>query len=123
MISKLKSLVTTVSIVVFLGYLILNVSVMLLSVDLVLPKTLTNQSIIFILFPIPVGLAEISGYTFAAYYLFLVFSVILSYIVLFYTGWNELFSYVKKTVSGKYKELDEKQEFSVLHKRRSGKSS
>ncbi len=104
--SKLKGLVTSLAIILFLGYLIFNIGLMLLSVDLILPKTLTHQTTIFILIPFGVGIAEITGYTFAIYYLFLVISVMLSFAAIFYTGWKDLISYIKNVIKGNFKKLD-----------------
>jgi len=104
--SILKGVVTLLAAIVFLGYLIFNVGLMLLSTHIILPETLVNENLIFILFPLPFGVTYISGHTFAFYYLFLVGSILLSYAVLFYTGWEDLVSYVKNVFRGKFKKLD-----------------
>ncbi len=104
--SKLKGLITLVAVISFLVFLILNTSLMLLSIDIILPETLVNETVIFIVFPFPIGIAEISGYTFATYFLFLVASVILSYAAIFYTGWGDLVSYVKNIFKGRFRKLD-----------------
>jgi len=104
--SKLKGLVTFLAIILFLTYLIFNIVLMILSVDLILPKTLTYETTIFILIPFAFPIAEITGYTFAFYYLFLVISVLLSYVVLFYTGWEGLISYIKNVMKGNFEKLD-----------------
>jgi len=106
MTSKLKGLVTSFAIILFLGYLIFNVGLMILSVDLILPETLTYRTTIFILIPFFLGIAEISGYTVTIYYLLLVISVILSYAAIFYTGWEGLISYMKNVIKGNFTKLD-----------------
>ncbi len=105
--SKLKGVVTSFAIILVLIYLIFNISLMILSVDLILPETLTHQTTIFILIPFGLGIAEITGYTFAIYYLFLVGSVLLSYAAIFYTGWEDLISYIKNVLKGNFKKVDE----------------
>ncbi|MBS3781658.1 MAG: CPBP family intramembrane metalloprotease [Candidatus Thermoplasmatota archaeon] len=104
--SKLKGLITFLAIISFLGYLIFNIGLLLWSIDLVLPETLTHQTTIYILIPFGLGIAEISGYPFAIYYLFLVASILLSYAIVFYTGWKDLASYIKNVFRGKFKKLD-----------------
>ncbi|MEF8835004.1 MAG: CPBP family intramembrane glutamic endopeptidase [Candidatus Thermoplasmatota archaeon] len=104
--SKLKALLTSVALVLFLGYLVFSISMMLFSIDLVLPETLTSETMLFILIPLGFGIAEIGGYTFGIYYLFLVGSILLSYAVIFYMGWEDLISYLKDVFRGKFKKLD-----------------
>lgn len=104
--SKLKGLITSLALILFLGYLIVNTGLVLFSIDFVLPETLTNNTIIIILIPFGLGIAKLSGYTFAIYYLFLVSSILLSYAVLFYTGWEGLISYLKSILKGNFEDLD-----------------
>jgi len=92
------------TIILFLSYLIFNTGLMLLSTQMILPETLVNETEVIIVFPLLA--AEISGYTYAIYYLFLVASILLSYAVIFYTGWEDLISYIKNVLRGKFKKLD-----------------
>ncbi len=106
-LSNAKGLITALAVILFLGYLIFNTALMLFSLDLVLWETMVNETTIFILIPFGLGLAEISGYPFAIFYLFLVGSVLLSYAVIFYTGWNGFVSYIKDVFKGNFKKLDD----------------
>ncbi len=105
--SKLKGLATLLTVILFLGYLIFNTSLMLLSAQLILPETLVNENVILVVIGgLPVGLTYISGYTFAIYFLFILGAILLSYAFIFYTGWEALVSYMKNVVRGKFRKLD-----------------
>lgn len=103
---KLKALVTTIALVLFLGYLVLNTGLLLLSTDLIYPETLNSGTILFILIPFGLRITELTGYAFAIYYLFLVVSILLSYAMIFYTGWDGLVSYIKSVLDGKFDQLE-----------------
>ena len=100
---------TLVSVILFIGYTVLNTSAMLYLIKLILPKTIYNSSVIYLVSPIPViqsgnyyfalGLFKINGYPFAIYYLGLVGIIFLSYIAMFYNGTKDFLNYFKRTLN------------------------
>ncbi len=102
-----KHVATTAAVLTFLGLLFLNTALTILSVEMVLPETLTGSGVIFIVFPIPIGIIELSGYSFSAYYLFLVAAILVSLVVIFYKGLEDLYLSLKEVFTGKFKEVKE----------------
>lgn len=98
---------TITAVVIFLGLLILNTALTIWSVDMVLPEVLGSSDVIFIVVGIPIGLVRISGYSLSAFYLFLVFAIILSLVAIFYTGIGDLFDYLKEVVRGEFQKVKE----------------
>lgn len=100
--------VTLVSVVLFIGYTVLSTSAMLWLIKLILPKTLYNSSVIYLVSPIPVvqegkyyfalGLFKINGYPFAIYYVGLIGIIFISYITMFYNGTKGFLKYLKGTI-------------------------
>jgi len=100
---------TIISVLLFIGYTVLNTGAMLWLIKLIFPKTIYNSSVIYLVSPIPVvqdgtyyfalGLFKIKGYTLAIYYMGLVATIFLSYMTLFYEGTNGFISYLKNTLS------------------------
>ncbi|MBS3817657.1 MAG: CPBP family intramembrane metalloprotease [Candidatus Thermoplasmatota archaeon] len=104
----IKNFVTILAASLFLGYLILNAVMVLWSVNIILPETFVNEEVIFIVLPIPIGLFKISGYWFATFYLFLVGTLLLSLITIFYTGIKDFFLYFKEVLSGRFDKIKNK---------------
>ncbi len=92
--NAIKNSFSLIAVISFITFLILNTAIMLWSVDLVAPQTLTNSTMIYVVFFIVVPVATISGSSFLAYYIFLLVGVIFSYIALFYIGGNDSFSHI-----------------------------
>ncbi len=100
---------TLTSVILFIGYTVLSTGAMLSLIKIILPRTLYNSSVIYLVSPIPViqsgkyyfalGLFKINGYPFAIYYIGLVGIIFLSYIVMFYNGTKGFLSYFKRTLS------------------------
>ncbi len=102
----LKHSATSIAALLFLGYLIVNIAMMVWSIDMILPKTLTNKTIIYVVFPIPIGLKSIGGYWFTMFYVFLILSIVSSLITIFYKGGKDLLLYFKELVTGKFSKLE-----------------
>ncbi len=103
----LKYSITSIAVVLFLGYLLFNIGMMLWSIELILPKTLTNKTMLFVVFPLPIGIKAIGGYWFSIYYIFLVLAIISSLITIFYKGGKDLFLYFKDLFRGKFSNIKE----------------
>ncbi|MFW5927562.1 MAG: type II CAAX prenyl endopeptidase Rce1 family protein [Thermoplasmatota archaeon] len=101
---------TLISVILFIGYTVLSTGAMLSLIKIILPKTLYNSSVIYLVSPIPMtqggkyyfalGLFKINGYPFAIYYISLVGIIFTSYIVMFYNGTNGFLVYFKETLNG-----------------------
>lgn len=107
-IDIIKHLATGVAIVIFLALLVFNTALTIISVEIVLPQTLTESGIIFVLIPVPFGLIEITGISFSVYYIFLFAAIIASFTAFLYSGFNDLYLYFKEILTGKFDELKKK---------------
>jgi len=92
--NAIKNSFSLIAVISFITFLILNTALMLWSVDLVAPETLTSSKMIYVVFFVVIPVVTISGESFLAYYIFLLAGVILSYIALFYKGGNDSFSHI-----------------------------
>ncbi len=98
---------TVVAVSTFLVLLLLNTALTIWSIELVLPETLVHSDYIFVVLLVPIGIIEVSGYSLTAFYLFLIVTLLLSLVALFYTGIKDLFSYFKEVLGGKFDKVKE----------------
>ncbi len=98
---KVINIFSVFALFLFLGYLILNTSILIWSLEWV-PQYMTEaDTIIYVVLLIPVGITEITGTAFVLYFFILTFFVLLSYIIIFYFGIEDFLGYIKKTVVSK----------------------
>ncbi len=98
---------TFLAIIVFLGYLVFNISLMLLSTHIILPETLVNEHLLEIVIGLPIGITYVRDNTFAIFYVCLVGCILLAYSFIFYTGWHDLISYIKNVFRRKFRKPEE----------------
>ncbi|MEF8874266.1 MAG: type II CAAX endopeptidase family protein [Candidatus Thermoplasmatota archaeon] len=98
---------TVVAVSAFLFLLLLNAALTIWSIEIVLPETLLNSDYIYLVLILPIAIFEVSGYSLTAYYIFLLVSLLLSLVAIFYTGIPGLFSYFKEVLGGKFEKLKE----------------
>lgn len=108
-LKRLINLVTVLSVSLFLGYLVINIGMMLSSVEMILSNV--NRDVIFIVLPIPIGIFEVTGDAFHLYYLFLVSAVFISFVAIFYTGIKDMLSYFKEVLAGEFGKIKEEESF------------
>ncbi|MFW6071886.1 MAG: type II CAAX prenyl endopeptidase Rce1 family protein [Thermoplasmatota archaeon] len=100
--------ITLISVLLFVGFMVFNTSAMLWLIKLILPKTLYNSSVIYLVSPIPMtqdgkyyfalGLFKINGYPFGIYYIGIIGAIFLSYIAMFYEGTKGFLEYLTETL-------------------------
>ncbi len=113
-IGKIKNIITFLAVIFFLGYLLVNISMLIWSAETIIPETLTYEpvegesqlNLIFIIIGFPVGIGYVTGQWFTLYYLFLLFSVLASLSYIFYLSGSDLVLYLKDVVKGKFDKLE-----------------
>ncbi len=92
----LKGILFSVSIITFTLFMLVCIVVLAGYSWIILPETLVHRTIIFVVFFVVVPVAEIGGYHFAAYTVFLILSVLVSFAYLLYVELKALLSYYDK---------------------------
>ncbi len=94
-IDKIKKIFSIVAIITFLVYLFANIVLLGWSINIVLPQTFNNSTLIYAVLFLVVPLFEAGGVAFAGYYIFLVLCIILSIVALFYKSRESITGFFK----------------------------
>jgi len=100
-LKKYINLFSVFALFLFLGYLVLNTSILIWSLEWIPQYMVDADTIIYVVLLVPVGVIEITGTSFVIYFFFLALFVLFSYMLIFYLGIEEFFIYIKKTLSSK----------------------
>lgn len=92
--NAIKNTFSLVAVLSFVTFLVLNTAIMLWSIDLIGPETLTSSTILYVVFFIVIPVTTISAEAFLVYFALLVAGVFLSYIALSYKGGKDFFIHV-----------------------------
>ncbi len=110
--TMIVSVFTILAVILFIGYLAINIGLLVWSAEFIIPETLAHQelefiNLIFVVIPFPIGVMHLTGQWFTLYYLFLVFSVLASLFYIFYSSRNDFPSYLKDVVKKKFEKIKE----------------
>ncbi len=94
-----KNSLSTAAIIVFLAFLVLNTAILIWSVGVVLPETQTNSTILYVVLIDPIGVWEITGTTFAVYFIGLVSAILGAFFLLLYQGLKPFILFFKDFAS------------------------
>lgn len=95
----LKNSSSVIAFILFIAFMVLNTSIVLWSVEWILPETMEASTVIYVVLLIPIGLTNFTGSYFAVYFLGMVALVFLSYIIIFYKSGDKLFSYIGNVIN------------------------
>ncbi len=99
-IERSKHLLKLLTIFSFLGFLIVNVAVMLWSAGSIIPETFEAGTVIFVVLIFVIGLFEVTGYSFTIYYIFIISCVVFSFLYLSHFNLSDLPRLFKRDKNG-----------------------
>ncbi|MGM0404741.1 MAG: CPBP family glutamic-type intramembrane protease [Thermoplasmatota archaeon] len=98
-LKKVINIFSVFALFLFLGYLVLNTSILIWSLEWIPQYLVHAETILYVVLLEPVGITEITGISFVLYFFILAFFVLISYILIFYLSIEDFIIYLKNTIS------------------------
>ncbi len=99
--TRFKTFLFIITIVSFTIFLFLCIIVLAGHISVILPETLVHSTIVYVVLVFVIPIAEIGGYYFGAYTVFLILCVLISFAYLLYVEGSRLYSYYRRRAVSK----------------------